>query len=110
MVDNQNLSRQLREYFNERSQRETDFHNARLELEDLLIEEPGLVCESGICEEPSGWPWIGDWVSYFSPKEAFEWIKAGIFEPKEAYQMKQEGQSPADGRLDQDSKVATEAT
>ncbi len=96
MVDNQNLSKRLREFFTERSQRETAFHNARLELEDLLIEEPGLVWESGIDNEPFAWPWIGEWVSYFSPKEAFEWIKAGIFEPKEAYQMKQEGQSPED--------------
>lgn len=48
-------------------------------------------------EEPFQWAWLRNWASYFLPKEAFEWIKAGIFEPKEDYQMKQEGQSPADG-------------
>ena len=96
MAKNQNLSKQLGDYLNKRNQRETDVHKASLELESLLFAEVGLVWELANEEEPFQWAWLRNWASYFLPKEAFEWIKAGIFEPKEAYQMKQGGQSPAD--------------
>jgi hypothetical protein len=96
MLQNEHLNKQLGDYFNKRRQRETDFHNARLKLESLLIAEPGLVWESGTDDEPFDWGWVGEWVRFFSPEEAFEWIKSGIFDAEEAYQMKEGGQSPSD--------------
>jgi len=96
MVRNKNLGNQLGAYLNEMKQRERNLRNASVELEDLLFAEVGLVWELATKEEPFQWAWILNWAKVFSPKEAFEWIKAGIFDAEEAYQMKEDGQSPGD--------------
>ena len=92
-----NVREQLIVHLKEREQSKRLVHYDRLELNELLFEEFGLIPESGGNEEiPFEWAWLGEWASYFSAKEAFEWIKAGIFDPEDAYQMKRDGQSPED--------------
>ena len=91
-----NLSNLLGAYLTERAEQEEGFRYASLELENLLFAAFGLIWDSGNEEEPFDWSWIGEWVKVFSSKEAFGWIKAGIFDTEEAYQMNQEGQSPGD--------------
>ena len=95
MAKNQNLSKQLGIYFEKRAQRESDFRHDCLKLDALLCEEFGSIPGWGT-EDVMFWEWLAEWASYFSEKEAFEWINAGKFNAKEAYQMKQKGQSPED--------------
>lgn len=97
MVETQKIGNQLGDYLDEREQREANIHNASLELQDLLLTEFGLVAKSGDEEQPFDWGWLRQWARFFSPKDAFKWIKAGIFDPEDADQMKTDGQFPSDG-------------
>ena len=89
MLEMKNVREQLRISLQEkeREQSERQILYDRLELNELL-KEFGLILESETDEDLLIiWAWLGLWASNFSAKEAFEWIKAGVFDPEEAYQM-----------------------